>query len=194
MSDGHEPFQVGEDGHLLALGKKIRVIRREQQLTLQVVAMRTGLSTSMISMIERAQTSPSVGSLVAISSALGVTVSDLFDFEHDDGGDPVARAVDHDVVATALGVVHEAVVVAGKHELGVSLNEYAVGGASAKTKLHHNGYEWGIVLDGTLEVELPDGSHVVNAGDSISYDSTLPHRISNVGEKPARAVWINLGR
>lgn len=186
--------RLGEKAHLSSLGTRIRTLRGELQLTLQAVADRTGLSPSMISMIERAQTSPSIGTLVAISSALGVRVGDLFDFEHGPRLEPVLRHQDQDKVTTPTGVEHRAAVVALAQGLGVNINEYAVGAASAEDQLHHTGFECGVVLEGTLLVEVGDESYVLGPGDSIAYDSALPHRISNAGEVHCRAVWVNLNR
>lgn len=194
MESDITPFRLDEAGHLRSLGTKIRALRGERQLTLQQVADQTGLSPSMISMIERAQTSPSIGTLVAISSALSVRVGDLFDFDHGHGTDPVTRAEDQDVVATPTGVIHQAAVVAVGQGIGVNLNEYAVGAASAKDQLHHSGFECGVVLDGSLEIQLANESYMLRAGDSIAYDSNVPHRIANAGKKKARAVWVNLDR
>jgi transcriptional regulator with XRE-family HTH domain len=188
------PLRLDEESHLESLGLKIRALRHDQQLTLQAVGERTGLSPSMISMIERAQTSPSVGSLVAIASALGVLVSDLFEFKHTERTDPVTRSAEHAVFETPLGVVHESVIVERPLGLGVNFNTYQVGSASARVLTHHSGFESGVVLEGTLQIELGDESYTLETGDSISYDSSTPHRISNGGDGPARAVWVMLDR
>lgn len=60
------------------LGQTIRSLRNKHALTLNQLARRTGLSLSLLSQIERAQTSPSISSLYRIACALNVTVPDLF--------------------------------------------------------------------------------------------------------------------
>jgi transcriptional regulator with XRE-family HTH domain len=184
---------LDEDGVLLSLGTKCRQFRRDRHLTLQTIAERTGLSPSMISMVERGRTSPSIGTLVAISSALGVRVSDLFD-GHDTTLNPVNRLQDQDGLATPSGVHHRAAVVAGIDGISVQVNTYEVGGESAPEQLHHAGHECGVLLEGTLKIDLENESYILQAGDSISYDSGTPHRIANQGEVPAKAVWVNVGR
>jgi transcriptional regulator with XRE-family HTH domain len=186
----HE-VHLDEDGVLLSLGAKCRAFRRDRHLTLQTIAERTGLSPSMISMVERGRTSPSIGTLVAISSALGVRVSDLFD-GHETTLNPVNRLQDQDSLATATGVHHRAAVVAGLNGIGMNMNTYEVGAESAPEQLHHAGYECAVVLEGTLKIELESESYVLHAGDSISYDSGNPHRITNHGDVPAKAVWVNV--
>ncbi len=60
------------------IGERIRGARKEQDLTLKQVARRTGLSVSLLSQIERAESSASIGSLYRIAVALDVKVGELF--------------------------------------------------------------------------------------------------------------------
>lgn len=60
------------------IGDTIRTYRKEQSLTLKQMARRTGLSVSLLSQIERAETSASISSLYKISVGLGVKIRDLF--------------------------------------------------------------------------------------------------------------------
>ena len=78
--------------------------------------------------------------------------------------------------------------------LEIAVNEFAPGGSSADSPLHHGGYEYGMLLEGELSVTLDGETHVLAPGDMISYDSTIPHRIENTGQVTARAVWVNLDR
>jgi DNA-binding NtrC family response regulator len=68
-----------EEGLLISVGAKVRQERKEQDLTLKQVARRTGLSVSLLSQIERAESAASVSSLYKISSALGTSMRSLFD-------------------------------------------------------------------------------------------------------------------
>jgi DNA-binding NtrC family response regulator len=60
------------------IGDTIRTYRKEMNLTLKQMARRTGLSVSLLSQIERAETSASISSLYKISVGLGVKIRDLF--------------------------------------------------------------------------------------------------------------------
>lgn len=60
------------------IGRTIREARKTQELTLKQLARRTGLSVSLLSQIERAESSASISSLYKISSALRLRMSDLF--------------------------------------------------------------------------------------------------------------------
>ncbi|MBW2700184.1 MAG: response regulator [Deltaproteobacteria bacterium] len=68
-----------EESLLASVGAKIRVKRKNQELTLKQVARRTGLSVSLLSQIERAESAASVSSLYKIASALGSSLEELFE-------------------------------------------------------------------------------------------------------------------
>jgi transcriptional regulator with XRE-family HTH domain len=61
------------------LGQKIRSIRKARAITLDVLTMRTGLSTGYLSKIERGLNSPPIATLTRIASSLGVKLSDFFE-------------------------------------------------------------------------------------------------------------------
>jgi DNA-binding NtrC family response regulator len=68
------------DGDVLTLmGRRIRDLRKERQLTLRQLSRRTSLSVSLLSQIERAESAASVSSLVKVAAALNVRIQDLFD-------------------------------------------------------------------------------------------------------------------
>jgi transcriptional regulator with XRE-family HTH domain len=69
---------------------------------------------------------------------------------------------------------------------------YAPSAESGKTMSRHEGREFGLVLEGELVVELGFESHTLRPGDSIIFDSSTPHRLTNAGERPMRALWVVL--
>ena len=60
--------------------------------------------------------------------------------------------------------------------------------------MRHSGHEYGLVLSGTLEVTVGFDHYVLGPGDSISFDSTVPHRLANLGDEAVRGVWVVVGR
>jgi CheY-like chemotaxis protein/DNA-binding XRE family transcriptional regulator len=73
------------DGDVLNLmGRRIRDLRKLRQLTLRQLSRRTNLSVSLLSQIERAESSASVSSLVKVAGALDVRIQDLFDAQDSD--------------------------------------------------------------------------------------------------------------
>jgi mannose-6-phosphate isomerase-like protein (cupin superfamily) len=71
---------------------------------------------------------------------------------------------------------------------------YAVGATSGRAMSHHIGREYGLVLEGELTVELGFEHYVLQPGDSIAFDSTMPHRMINTGQIPVQAIWVVLDR
>ena len=67
---------------------------------------------------------------------------------------------------------------------------YAEGASSGENLSHHQGREFGLILEGELIVQLGFDEHILHQGDSIVFDSETPHRLSNQGSQPMRAVWV----
>lgn len=176
-----------------AIGRTIRTLRNDRGMTLKAMAERTGLSPSMLSLLERGRTAPSIGTMVVVASALGVQMSDLMAGE---GGaaesGPVSRAADQPVFRTAEGALRRVLRRDRLRGVEIALNEYAPGAASDARPHRHDGYEFGIAIEGRIEVTIDGRTHLLGAGDVISYPSSEPHRIANPGRRRARALWINL--
>ncbi len=71
---------------------------------------------------------------------------------------------------------------------------YAPGAASGAHKSLHQGREFGLILEGELVVELGFEVYILRSGDSIIFDSTTPHRLTNQNTKPLRALWVVLNQ
>jgi transcriptional regulator with XRE-family HTH domain/quercetin dioxygenase-like cupin family protein len=73
---------------------------------------------------------------------------------------------------------------------------YDVDGSSTADEqlIRHSGVEYGYLISGELLVTLGFDTYRVRAGEAISFDSTIPHRLHNVGNVPAEAIWFVHGR
>jgi transcriptional regulator with XRE-family HTH domain len=69
---------------------------------------------------------------------------------------------------------------------------YAPGAMSGASLSHHEGREFGLILEGELLIELGFESYTLHQGDSIIFESTVPHRLINRSDQPMRAVWVVL--
>jgi transcriptional regulator with XRE-family HTH domain len=179
---------------LAAIGARIREFRGRQRLTLQALGEKTGLSPSMLSLVERGKTSPSIGTLIVICSALNIHMTDLLAKEERSAAFPVSRAAEQLVVTTAEGVLRRVLGDDRIRGLEVAINEYRPNTGSAAPQHHHPGFEYGVGLAGELTVELDGTQVILRPGDLVSYDSSRSHRVWNYGRKKARALWINLYR
>ena len=179
---------------LAAIGFRIRELRQLRGLTLQELADVSGLSTSMLSLVERGRASPSIGSLIVIASALGVAMSDLLVNGSDSEEKIVVRASEARTVETAQHVVRRLLREDRTRGVSVAVNEYAPHTGSTEHPIAHEGFEYGFVLQGELTVEVDGTKHVLRQGDLIAYSSRRKHKIWNHGKTKVRTLWFNLDR
>jgi transcriptional regulator with XRE-family HTH domain len=179
---------------LAAIGVRIRGARIARSMTLQALADISGLSPSMLSLVERGRASPSIGSLIVIASALGIAMSDLIVDDSSTAENAVVRQADQRVIETAQHVVRRLLREDRARAVSVAINEYAPKTGSAPAPLSHAGFEYGFVLEGELTVEIDGNTHHLEKGDLISYSSRRQHRIWNHGKRLTRTLWFNLGR
>ena len=179
---------------LAAIGYRIRELRQSRGRTLQELADVSGLSTSMLSLVERGRASPSIGSLIVIASALGVAMSDLLVHGSDSEERIVVRASEARTVETAQHVVRRLLREDRTRGVSVAVNEYAPHTGSTEHPIAHEGFEYGFVLQGELTVEVDGTKHVLRQGDLIAYSSRRKHKIWNHGKTKVRTLWFNLDR
>lgn len=178
---------------LLMIGRRIRDMRKSRGMTLSQLAETSGLSSSMLSLVERGLASPSIGSLIVVADALGKTMSELISAD-DHADELIVRGADVHPVETQPDVIRRVMKEDRSNGVSIAINEYAPRTASNESPLSHEGFEYGLVLEGTLTVEIEGEQHIVRAGDLISYASRRPHRIFNHGDRVARSVWVNTER
>jgi len=98
------------------------------------------------------------------------------------------------LVETAAGVTRRSLRHDRVRGVEIAINVYKPRTASATEPVAHDGCEFGVVLDGILEVTVGGRIHKLQKGDLISYPSTEPHRFANTSSSPARTIWLNLKR
>lgn len=201
--------QQGAAGASGSLGRRLRTAREAEGIGLRELARRVGVSASLVSQIETDKVHPSVDTLYAVVAELGVSMDHVvFGSERpsrENGGDGAAtiaagaplvqRADDRDTATFGSGVRWERLTptaVPGTEFLYV-VYEPGAESSAAGTYQRHAGREWSIVLRGTLHVAVAFDEYVLGAGDSITYDSTVPHRLTNRGDEPVHALWYQLG-
>lgn len=187
----------GDDAGDQRLGETVRLLRQRAGLSIQDVANRTGLSTGMISQLERALTTPSIRTLRLLSVALSVPIS--YFFEESDAVEPQRYIVRKNhrrlLRLTASGVVKESLTPAGDGELELYECTLNPGGSSGTDFVRHTGEKAGYILEGSLRLWLDHEAHVLEAGDSFRFPSTVPHMFDNPTQQVVRIVWVTtLGR
>jgi transcriptional regulator with XRE-family HTH domain/mannose-6-phosphate isomerase-like protein (cupin superfamily) len=109
---------------------------------------------------------------------------------------PVQREDRRPVVKLASGVRWERLTAAADPYIDFLWVVYEVGGASSSGDelTVHTGREYGIVLSGRLAVTVGFETYELGPGDSVSFDSTTPHRLKCIGDEPAQGIWVVIGR
>jgi transcriptional regulator with XRE-family HTH domain len=186
-----------------ALGQRLREAREAQKIGVREIAKRVSVSASLISQIERGKVMPSVGTLYAVVKELDISMDELFASDEaknaavgskDDG--PVQRADTRKTIYLASGVRWERLTTGPDPDLEFQLSTYEPGSEScpADNLMTHDGHEYGFVLRGRLQVTIGNDSYDLSTGESLSFSSTEPHRLANVSDETAEALWVVLGR
>jgi transcriptional regulator with XRE-family HTH domain len=198
------------------VGPRLRAYREQRGLSLRELARRLGVSPSAISQIETGKSRPSVSTLYSIVSELGMSLDELFGAPKPTppaappaaatpssrptgqkrGERHVQRADSRATIDLESDVRWERLTPGPDHDLDFLFVTYDVGGASSEgnRSIRHSGHEYGLILSGTLEVTVGFDHYVLGPGDSISFDSTVPHHLTNRGDEPVRGVWVVVGR
>lgn len=186
-----------------ALGARLRAERERRNLSLSELARRLGVSASLISQIETGKSKPSVVTLYGIASELGLSVDELLFTGNgkpaappvradppEGGAGLVQRAGRRKVIELESGVRWERLTAAHDPDVDFLYCVYDVGAASSSNPalLRHDGKEYGLVIAGRLRVTVGFESYLLEAGDSVSFPATTPHRYDNAGDNPVRFV------
>ena len=176
-------------------GKRIRSLRKLKGLTLVQLAQRTGLSHGYLSQIERGISQPSIGSLVEIAQALGVTMQWLFS-DPQEGAEGSERPLDDRLVKRKQrieiqyqdGIVDQLLTPRSNNNLEVIYLSYFP--STESEPYSHKGHEAVLVLQGSLEVMVGDDQYVLEEGDCLSFTSSEPHAHRNLSEGETTALWF----
>ncbi len=166
------------------VGEKVKTLREQKGLSLKDLADLTGFSTALLSQMENHLVSPSLGTMIKLAKALGVKVGD---FLGETEGEPFAIVRKDERKTVSRFASKEGVKYGYSYEsLGfekknrhmepfiVTLEPATV--KTSKTSVH-DGEEFIFVLEGAMEVILGNHTDVLYPGDSIYYDSSIPHRV-----------------
>ena len=178
------------------VGEKIKTLRESRGYSLKDLADRTGFSTAFISQIENHLISPPLGALIKVAHGLGFEIGKFFD---QSATSPFTIVRKEERTATSRVASKEGV------RYGYSYESLAPDKVNRKMEpflvtlepvakkglpYSHEGEEFLFVLDGRVEVQLDSYTDVLEPGDSIYYDSTVPHRVACADNAPARIVAV----
>jgi transcriptional regulator with XRE-family HTH domain len=193
-------------------GERIVELRKTYSVSRETLAERSGLPLDLIQNIEEAGHIPDLAPLIKIARALGVRLGTLLD-DHEEMGPVITRAGESAAAARFITGVpgtdsaspaSAAGGPAGAAHQGLAFNALAAdkGGRhmepfivdiepdAEQEKSSHEGEEFIHVLSGALSLEYGTASHVLKAGDSVYYDSIVPHRVLSANGGPARILAV----
>jgi len=160
------------------IGKRIRECRLRKNLTLQMLADRTGYSKGYLSKVEKSDKAPPVATLSIIARELDVTVASLLGEEPRKDNLCVVRKSERTLMASngeEFGYVYEALAnpYADKHMEPFILSYPSKD--ALKYSFQHDGEEMLFVLQGKIRFKYGDREFVLEEGDCVYFDSSIPH-------------------
>jgi transcriptional regulator with XRE-family HTH domain len=186
-----EPASLARD-----LGARLRAGRERAGLSVRELARRIGVSASLLSQVERGLAQPSVGTLWAVVTELGLSLDSLFATADDDPDRPavVQRAQSRPTLELGGGVVWERLTASADPDADFAFVTYPPGADSGAgdPPTRHQGREYGYVISGRLRIEVGTETLELGPGDAVAFGSQTPHRFRALGDEPVTAVWFNL--
>ena len=183
------PEEAEEIGEVASVGQRVHRVREEKGLTVEDVAQRTGLSSEYLGQIETDQLSPPLGALIRIAKALDmkfgrfISTGEVKPFT-------VVRKDERRVISRftsakgdQYGYTYESLAPDKKDRHMEPFMVTLVPSKARKELSTHAGQEFIYILEGAMEVILEDYTDVLYPGDSIYYDSSIPHLVRCHGDK-----------
>lgn len=166
-----------------AVGARVRAMRASRELSIRQLADRAGISTGMISKVERGLTEPSLQTIRAIARALQIPVFDLF-AEPARADVSVVRRDRRFQLRSPHGDMTYERLSPGAGQIELLLGTLQPGAASSPDRWTHPSEECVVVVSGELVVEVDEEEFQLAIGDTCYFNSRLPHRYRNDGSEP----------
>lgn len=145
----------------------LRSLRKREDLTIGDVSQRSGVSSAVISKLERNQSSAELETLYKISRVFGMTATDLLAMAES----PLAHlqlAQDYRSDGFFFKRIRYA-------NFSLFFGEAAKGAHIAKPEIHRDDHETCWILSGSIRLSLPNEQHVLQTGQSIQFDAIQEH-------------------
>lgn len=172
------------------IGGRIKLLRQSNHLTLKQLAEKVGCTDAYLSQIENGRVSPSIASLKKIADALQTKITDFFVESEND--DPVVLRPEQRVTLSLdrWNARIQSLVVNPKNKRMHPFFTTIEPGGGSHGLYSHVGEEFGIVLQGELEIDLDGAIHTVKKHESFYYNSSQPHSWTNPGKEATIVIWV----
>jgi transcriptional regulator with XRE-family HTH domain len=181
-----------------AIGDKLRGLRLKKKMGLVELGRHTGLSAALLSKVERGKLFPTLPTLFRIALVFNVGLEYFF------SDDPKRRALaivrrserqrfperpgGHDISFYFESLDFTAV----ERKLSAYYAEFQPLPPGKARPHNHNGVEFLSVLQGKLEIKFAAEDHILESGDSIYFDSSLPHSYRRISPGPCAAIVVTV--
>jgi transcriptional regulator with XRE-family HTH domain len=179
------------------IGDKITMLRESLGLSVEQLAERCECDASVIKGLEAGDIAASLAPLIKITRALGVRLGTLVDDDtqvgpvvtRKDAAASTARVKDLET-GTGGGTLDFFSLAEGKTSRHMEPFMITVNPTTERALSAHEGEEFIHVLEGTIEIEYGKDVHTLGTGDSIYYDSIVPHQVRGASPSPARILAV----
>ena len=176
--------------------KNIKRIRQNRKMSLEQLAKSAGLTKGYVSKIENSHKAPPFSTLIKIAKALNTEVSVLIAEKSESPEDMslciVKKDEGREVVSKGTFYGYDYISLAYKM-IGKSMEPFIIEPAfDEKAVFSHEGQEFMYVLEGTHEFIYNGKKYILKKGDSIYFDSKIPHSGRSVGKKKARILVVTM--
>jgi XRE family transcriptional regulator, regulator of sulfur utilization len=174
------------------LGERIKRKREFQNIQMNDLAKRVGISASALSQIEKAKASPSIVTLKSIADNLNTTVGELIGENENLSQHPLisngrAEFVDENTSGSQIFLLSNH----GQHKLMETYLIKFVPHSDIQNIINSNkGQAFCYVLSGNYNFNLDDSNYVLNPGDSFYFDLLLPYSVNLISESNGEMIWI----
>lgn len=171
----------------MEIGLKIKNLRNLKNLTQEELADRCELTKGYISQLENDLTSPSIETLKDILNALGTTFGEFFD----ETDSQIVFKTDEYIEKIQDGVNIQWLVPSAQKNIMEPIVVTLEAGAKTEKDMPHEGEEFGIVIEGKIELILGKKSYKLNEKETFYFVANKPHYIKNSSNCPAKVIWVS---
>lgn len=175
------------------LGLQIRKKREKKGITLTRAAKKMKFSPSLLSQIERGIVSPSISTLRTIADYLNTSIGILLNESISKENVVIVRKNERKRKSTIIrgrGVKFH-ILSPSTSNLEFLYDEFEKNSSTGNKLYQHEGEECAFVLEGKLEININGNKFILNKGDFIWFQSTIPHQLTNLSDKKSVAIWVD---
>lgn len=172
------------------VGGRLRALREERQLSIRALAEASGLAVNTLSLIEHGKTSPSVSTLQLLAIALKVPITAFFEPAAPRSRVIFRKADQQQAVPLPHGSLADLGAGMAQRTIEPLLITLDPGSGSGPQPIVHPGQEFVYCLSGRVAYTVAEQVFLLEPGDSLIFESSLPHRWQNVDSLPARVLLV----